>query len=67
MLYTDGLIEWSGSSIEARLDDLTSTVAGLDASDPEAAADEILEKMARPERQSDDIALLCLSVDTAPG
>ena len=63
VLYTDGLIEWSGSSIETRIDELATAVAALSTTDPDVAVEMILDSMApTADPQADDIALLCVVV-----
>jgi serine phosphatase RsbU (regulator of sigma subunit)/anti-sigma regulatory factor (Ser/Thr protein kinase) len=65
VLFTDGLIEVRGTSIELRLEDLRRTVeAGP--SDPEALCDAVLAQMLGREEPQDDVALLALAVSKLP-
>lgn len=65
LLFTDGLVEVRGTSIELRLEDLRRTVeAGP--SDPEALCDAVLAQMLGHEEPQDDVALLVLNVSPLP-
>ena len=65
LLFTDGLVEVRGTSIELRLEELRRTVeAGP--SEPEALCDAILARMLGEEEPQDDVALLVLSVSRIP-
>jgi len=65
ILFTDGLVEVRGTSIELRLEDLRRAVeAGP--SDPEALCDTVLSQMLGREEPQDDVALLVLSVSSLP-
>src|SRR5215204_2309235 len=65
VLFTDGLVEVRGTSIELRLEELRRTVdAGP--SDPEALSDALLERMLGHEERQDDVALLVLSLSPLP-
>jgi serine phosphatase RsbU (regulator of sigma subunit)/anti-sigma regulatory factor (Ser/Thr protein kinase) len=65
LLFTDGLVEVRGTSIELRLEELRRTVeAGP--SDPDALCDAVLERMLGHEEPQDDVALLVLAVSQLP-
>jgi serine phosphatase RsbU (regulator of sigma subunit)/anti-sigma regulatory factor (Ser/Thr protein kinase) len=65
ILFTDGLVEVRGTSLELRLEDLRRSVeAGP--SDPEALCDAILSQMLGQKEPQDDVALLVLSVASLP-
>jgi serine phosphatase RsbU (regulator of sigma subunit)/anti-sigma regulatory factor (Ser/Thr protein kinase) len=65
VLFTDGLVEVRGTSIELRLEELRHAVeAGP--SDPEALCDAILTEMLGLEEPQDDVALLVLGVSRLP-
>lgn len=65
LLFTDGLVEVRGTSIELRLEELRRTVeAGP--SDPEALCDAVLAQMLGHEEPQDDVALLVLNVSPLP-
>ncbi|URN18793.1 MULTISPECIES: SpoIIE family protein phosphatase [Streptomyces] len=61
MLYTDGLIEEPGRSLDEGLDRLRGHAAALAHRPVEAFADELLQR-ARPEQNEDDVALLVLRI-----
>jgi phosphoserine phosphatase RsbU/P len=61
LLYTDGLVERRGSSIDVGLDKLAE-VAGGAGRDPEAACDHVVRAMLGDEEPSDDVALLAVTV-----
>jgi serine phosphatase RsbU (regulator of sigma subunit)/anti-sigma regulatory factor (Ser/Thr protein kinase) len=65
LLFTDGLVEVRGTSIELRLEELRRTVE-TGPSAPEALCDVLLERMLGHEEPQDDVALLVLSVSTLP-
>jgi serine phosphatase RsbU (regulator of sigma subunit)/anti-sigma regulatory factor (Ser/Thr protein kinase) len=65
ILFTDGLVEVRGTSIELRLEDLRRTVeAGP--SDPDDLCDAVLTQMLGREEPQDDVALLVLTVSRLP-
>jgi serine phosphatase RsbU (regulator of sigma subunit)/anti-sigma regulatory factor (Ser/Thr protein kinase) len=65
LLFTDGLVEVRGTSIELRLDELRRMVeAGP--SDPELLCDAVLERMLGSEEPQDDVALLVLRLSPLP-
>jgi serine phosphatase RsbU (regulator of sigma subunit)/anti-sigma regulatory factor (Ser/Thr protein kinase) len=65
VLFTDGLVEVRGTSIELRLEQLRRAVeAGP--SDPEELCDAVLTEMLGREEPQDDVALLVLSVSPLP-
>lgn len=63
VLYTDGLIEWRGTTIDRRLADLRTVIAGIDPADPHQAVADIVAAMTAEVAASDDIAILTLLVD----
>jgi serine phosphatase RsbU (regulator of sigma subunit)/anti-sigma regulatory factor (Ser/Thr protein kinase) len=65
ILFTDGLVEVRGTSIEVRLEELRRAVE-LAPADPEALCDALLIAMLGQEETSDDVALLALSVAPLP-
>jgi serine phosphatase RsbU (regulator of sigma subunit)/anti-sigma regulatory factor (Ser/Thr protein kinase) len=65
LLFTDGLVEVRGTSIELRLEELRRTVE-TGPSAPEALCDVLLERMLGHEEPQDDVALLVLSVSPLP-
>lgn len=65
LLFTDGLVEVRGTSIELRLEELRRAVeAGP--TDPDALCDALLERMLGQEERQDDVALLVLSLSELP-
>jgi serine phosphatase RsbU (regulator of sigma subunit)/anti-sigma regulatory factor (Ser/Thr protein kinase) len=65
LLFTDGLVEVRGTSIELRLEELRRAVeAGPSA--PDALCDALLERMLGHQEPQDDVALLVLSVASLP-
>lgn len=65
VLFTDGLVEVRGTSIELRLEELRRAVeAGP--SDPEELCAAVLTEMLGREEPQDDVALLVLSVSRLP-
>jgi serine phosphatase RsbU (regulator of sigma subunit)/anti-sigma regulatory factor (Ser/Thr protein kinase) len=65
VLFTDGLVEVRGTSIELRLEELRRTVeAGPSA--PDALCDALLEQMLGHKEPQDDVALLVLGVSSLP-
>ena len=65
VLFTDGLIEVRGTSIELRLEELRRAVETGPA-DPEALCAEVLEQMLGEEEPQDDVALLILCFSRLP-
>jgi anti-sigma regulatory factor (Ser/Thr protein kinase) len=65
LLFTDGLVEVRGTSIELRLEELRRIVE-TGPSAPEALCDVLLERMLGHEEPQDDVALLVLSVSPLP-
>jgi serine phosphatase RsbU (regulator of sigma subunit)/anti-sigma regulatory factor (Ser/Thr protein kinase) len=65
ILFTDGLVEVRGTSIELRLDELRRTVE-TSPKDPEVLCDAVLERMLGHQEPQDDVALLVLSVSLLP-
>jgi serine phosphatase RsbU (regulator of sigma subunit) len=61
VLYTDGLIERRGYSIDARLEELRRAVEAARDAPPEELADEILRRLVGDSDLQDDIALLVLA------
>ena len=65
LLFTDGLVEVRGTSIELRLDQLRRIVeAGP--SGPEGLCDAVIEGMLSHQEPQDDVALLVLNVSPLP-
>lgn len=65
VLFTDGLVEVRGTSIELRLEELRRAVdSGPSA--PDALCDALLERMLGDEEPKDDVALLVLSLALLP-
>jgi serine phosphatase RsbU (regulator of sigma subunit)/anti-sigma regulatory factor (Ser/Thr protein kinase) len=65
LLFTDGLVEVRGTSIELRLEELRRAVeAGP--TDPDALCDALLERMLGHKERQDDVALLVLSLSELP-
>ena len=62
VLYTDGLVERRREPVGDRLRRLTEVVAAGPV-DPEALADEVLERLLGPEENDDDVAVLVVAVD----
>jgi anti-sigma regulatory factor (Ser/Thr protein kinase) len=65
ILFTDGLVEVRGTSIELRLENLRRIVE-TGPSDPEALCDLLLSEMLGRDEPQDDVALLVLSVSRLP-
>jgi serine phosphatase RsbU (regulator of sigma subunit)/anti-sigma regulatory factor (Ser/Thr protein kinase) len=65
VLFTDGLVEVRGTSIELRLEELRRAVEAGPA-DPEELCDTVLTEMLGHEEPQDDVALLVLSVSRLP-
>jgi serine phosphatase RsbU (regulator of sigma subunit)/anti-sigma regulatory factor (Ser/Thr protein kinase) len=65
ILFTDGLVEVRGTSIEVRLEELRRLVEAAPA-DPETLCDAVLTGMLRHEERRDDVALLALRVAPLP-
>jgi serine phosphatase RsbU (regulator of sigma subunit)/anti-sigma regulatory factor (Ser/Thr protein kinase) len=65
LLFTDGLVEVRGTSIDLRLEELRRAVE-TGPSAPEALCDVLLERMLGHEEPQDDVALLVLSVSPLP-
>jgi anti-sigma regulatory factor (Ser/Thr protein kinase)/putative methionine-R-sulfoxide reductase with GAF domain len=63
VLYTDGLVERRGASIDAGLDKLRDLTA--DAADPESLCDTIVAQLV-PEAPADDIAMIVARVPPLP-
>ena len=61
VLYTDGLIERRGETLDDGLVRLRDTVSAVAGKDPEAICDHLLELLGQD--LSDDVALLVLRVD----
>jgi serine phosphatase RsbU (regulator of sigma subunit) len=57
-LYTDGLVEEAGASIDAGIDRLRTTLAHHTSPTPEALADLLVAPATRTAHRSDDVALL---------
>ncbi len=67
ILYTDGLVEQRGVSIDAGLDALRAAAANP-GEDPEALCDRLMAAMLEVHEPNDDVALLVLrSLPVAPG
>ncbi len=65
VLFTDGLVEVRGTSIELRLEELRRAVdSGPSA--PDALCDALLERMLGDEERKDDVALLVLGLALLP-
>ncbi len=58
VLYTDGLVERRGESLDVGMGRLEAAVAQRRHADPERLADELIAALAPPGEQADDIALL---------
>jgi len=65
VLYTDGLVEVRGTSIELRLEALRRAVE-IGPSNPEELCDAVLAQMLGGKEPQDDVALLVLSVSRLP-
>jgi GAF domain-containing protein len=65
VLYTDGLVEAPGQSIDKGLENLRRHAASLTRRPLESFADLLLER-ARPARNEDDVALLALRIPAEP-
>ena len=65
VLFTDGLVEVRGTSIELRLEQLRGAVEAGPA-DPEELCDAVLTHMLGDEEPQDDVALLVLGVSQLP-
>jgi len=65
LLFTDGLVEVRGTSIDLRLEELRRTVE-TGPSDPEDLCDVLLERMLGHDEPQDDVALLVLSLSPLP-
>ena len=65
ILFTDGLVEVRGTSIEVRLEELRRAVEAAP-EDPEVLCDALLVDMLGHEEPRDDVALLVLSVEPLP-
>ena len=61
VLYTDGLVERRGHSLDVGLDRLAA-VAATAGREPEQACDTMVAEMLREEGPVDDVALLAVSV-----
>jgi serine phosphatase RsbU (regulator of sigma subunit) len=66
VMYTDGLVEWRGSSIDERLDVLAGVVRDVGTAAPPEVVRQIVEGALGDTWQSDDVAVLCLRVDEVP-
>lgn len=64
VMFTDGLVERPGGSLDAALDRLAHSVAGQPHSDAEAMCDHILGGI-DPDQLRDDVALLVLRIPAA--
>jgi PAS domain S-box-containing protein len=60
VLYTDGLVESRGETLDAGLEALRQALARVQLP-PEAVADHLLESLGRSEGAADDVALLVMS------
>ena len=68
VLYTDGLVERRGQTIDAGFGRLAEAVAGLpDGGDTRAACDRLLTIMTGTEVLADDVALICIDLNGAQG
>jgi anti-sigma regulatory factor (Ser/Thr protein kinase) len=65
VLFTDGLVEVRGTSIELRLEELRHAVE-TGPTEPEALCADVLEKMLGREEPQDDVALLALCFSRLP-
>ena len=65
VLFTDGLVEVRGTSIELRLEELRRTVESGPSS-PDAVCDGLLGRMLGHEEPQDDVALLVLGLSGLP-
>ena len=65
LLFTDGLVEVRGTSIELRLEELRRTVQ-TGPSAPEAMCDALLEQMLGHAEPQDDVAVLVLTLSPLP-
>jgi integral membrane sensor domain MASE1 len=66
VLYTDGLIDWHGSSIDERLGQLVSALEEIPTARPAAVAQALVERMTSPRARADDVAVLCMSIGDDP-
>jgi anti-sigma regulatory factor (Ser/Thr protein kinase) len=60
VLYSDGLIERRGESLDVGLARLAASASRHIASDPELFGDELIEALLGGRDQTDDVAMLCL-------
>ena len=65
LLFTDGLVEVRGTSIELRLEELRRTVAA-GSHDVDALCEAVLTRMLGDTERRDDVALLAVNVSTLP-
>jgi serine phosphatase RsbU (regulator of sigma subunit)/PAS domain-containing protein len=66
LLYTDGLVEDRRHAIDQGLAELCTALASAPADDPEAILDHILAGDVGPRPRSDDVAVICLTNNSAP-
>jgi integral membrane sensor domain MASE1 len=63
LMYTDGLVDWRGTSIDERFDDLAGVVHAIGETNPPDVVREVVAGALGDAWQSDDVAVLCLRVD----
>jgi PAS domain S-box-containing protein len=66
LLYTDGLVERRGESIDVGLARLEGLLADLGPSSPQALCDELMARLVRSGPRTDDVALLCVQTESEP-
>jgi PAS domain S-box-containing protein len=66
VLYTDGLIERRGESLDVGLQRLTRTAAALHRVDVETMCEHIVSALLPRSEQRDDVAVLCVRLDASP-
>ncbi len=62
LLYTDGLVERRGESIDVGLDRLAAVFADAAGLDPDAACDLVIDRMLGAGGNADDVAMLCVCI-----
>ncbi|MEV6932622.1 SpoIIE family protein phosphatase [Dactylosporangium sp. NPDC051485] len=66
LLYTDGLVEDRRYHLDDGLAELRAAVRAAPTTDPRAMLDHVLAAGVGPRPRTDDVALVCLSVDDRP-
>ena len=62
LLYTDGLVERRGESVDEGVRRLAHTVSDLGGRDPQALVDELVEHLVAGEERRDDVCALCVEL-----